>query len=147
MAQVHVQAAAAVAAPVERVYALVADYRQHHPRILPPDFSDLQVEHGGVGAGTVISFTLKLGGRRQHIRQQVSEPQPGRVLSESDIGGREAVTTWTIAPEGPGSRVRIETVWEARGLQGVVERLLAPRLLRRLYRDELDRLDQYARRA
>jgi hypothetical protein len=32
----------------------------------------------------------------------------------------------------------------ARGVQGLVERLAAPRLLRRLYRDELERLDRYA---
>jgi hypothetical protein len=53
------------------------------------------------------------------------------------------VTTFTVTPEGSGSRVRIETTAAATGIQGVVARLLAPRLLRPLFIDELARLDQY----
>src|SRR5690242_1711351 len=135
MAQVHVEAEAPVAAPAEQVYMCIADYRQHHPHILPPAFSDLQVEQGGVGAGTVITFKAKLGGRTEQ----------GRVLTESEIGGRGIVTTFTVVPEGEGSRVRIASDWEARGVSGIVERLLAPRMLRRIYTDELGRLDRYAR--
>jgi hypothetical protein len=42
--------------------------------------------------------------------------------------------------------VRIETRWQgARGIGGFFERLFAPRFLRRLYADELDRLDRHAR--
>jgi hypothetical protein len=51
-----------------------------------------------------------------------------------------------VAPEGAGSRVRIESRWEgAGGLGGFFERLFAPRLLRRTYADELERLDRYTR--
>ena len=42
--------------------------------------------------------------------------------------------------------MRIETVWEgAGGVGGFFERLFAPRVLERLYADELQRLDRYAR--
>ena len=56
------------------------------------------------------------------------------------------VTTWVVAPEGP-SRVRVETRWRVRGGWRLFERLFAPRVLRRLYADELERLDRYARTA
>jgi hypothetical protein len=42
---------------------------------------------------------------------RVEEPQPGRVLTESDQLSW-AVTTFTVIPEGPGCRVRIETRWD-----------------------------------
>ena len=63
--------------------------------------------------------------------------------SDPDAG---TVTTFTVTPDSRQSLVRIETVWSgAGGLAGVVERLIAPRLLRQLYLDELACLDQYAR--
>jgi hypothetical protein len=51
-----------------------------------------------------------------------------------------------VTPEGGACRVRISTTWQgAGGVGGVFERLFAPRALRRLYDDELSRLDMYAR--
>ena len=56
------------------------------------------------------------------------------------------MTTWTVTPEGSACQVRIATTWQgAGGVGGVFERLFAPRVLRRLYDDELSRLDAYAR--
>jgi uncharacterized protein YndB with AHSA1/START domain len=145
MAQVRVTVERSIGAPVERVYAYIADYREHHHRFLPPAFSDFYVEEGGVGAGTVVRFRLSAGGRERTYRQRVEEPQPGRVLTESDLGS-SSVTTFTLTPEGEHSRVQILTTWQgARGVGGFFERLFAPRVLRRLYADELARLDRYAR--
>ncbi len=146
MAQVRVTAERSIRAPAERVYAYIADYRQHHHRFLPPAFSDIQVEEGGVGAGSVVRFRLSAGGRERTYRQRVEEPQPGRVLTESDLDS-SSVTTFTVTPEGEHSRVQILTTWQgARGVGGFFERLFAPRVLRRLYADELERLDRYARK-
>ena len=135
-----------IEAPADAVYAVIADFREHHPRILPPEFSDVVVEEGGVGAGTVHRFTLALGGRARTSRVRVDEPEPGRVLTEREIGGN-LVTTFTVdaLPRGC-SRVTITTAWETPGLRGVVEWLVAPRMLRRLYGDELTLLDRYVRR-
>ena len=145
MAQLHVAAERPIAAPADRVYQYIADFREHHPRFLPPAFSDFQVEQGGVGAGTVIRFRITAGGRTREYRNQVAEPEPGRVLTESDLNS-SLVTTFTVTPEGADSRVRIETTWQgAGGIGGFFERLFAPRVLRRLYADELERLDRYAR--
>ncbi len=145
MAEIRVAAERAIAAPAEQVYRYLADYRAHHPRFLPPAFSDFQVEQGGVGAGTVVRFRLTAGGRSRAYRQRVAEPTPGRVLTESDLDS-SSVTTFTVTPDGDGCRVRIETAWQgAGGVGGLFERLFAPRVLRRLYADELARLDHYAR--
>jgi hypothetical protein len=117
--------------------------REHHPHFLPPAFSDFQVESGGVGAGTIMRYNLTAGGRTRQYRTKVAEPEPGRVLTESDTGST-SVTTFTVTPEGSACRVRISTTWQgAGGVGGVFERLFAPRVLRRLYDDELGRLDTY----
>lgn len=147
MAELRAAAERRIGAPPERAYQVLADFRTHHPRILPPAFSDFRVEEGGVGAGTVHSFRLTAGGRTRTYRMRVGEPEPGRVLTETDELS-SAVTSFTVVPEGPGCRVRIETRWQgAGGVGGVFERLLAPRVLRRIYEDELARLDRYARTA
>jgi hypothetical protein len=144
MGQVHIRAERLVDAPADVVYHCIADYREHHrpSGFLPPAFSDFRVEQGGVGAGTVISFTVTLAGRGRTMTLEVSEPEPGRVLVET--GARER-TTFTVEPEGERSRVRFDTVLEASGLDGLLTRLLAPRLMRSLYADELERLERYAR--
>ncbi len=144
MTEITVRVEGDVAAPAERVYRILADYRRHHPRILPPAFSGFAVEQGGVGEGTIIRFRVTVGGRTQSYRQLVTEPVPGRILREADLDADRA-TTFTVTPDGAGCRVRIETSWRSGGLRGLVERLAAPRLLRPLYADELARLDRYAR--
>lgn len=147
MPKLTVVAERVIGVPADVAYRLLADYRDHHHRYLPPAFSDWLVERGGVGAGTVVRFRVTLGGRTRPYRVTVAEPEPGQVLSESDpaVG---LFTTSTVFPEGNRCRVRFETVWPAAaGPAGMVERLFGARLLRRLYADELERLDRYARRA
>jgi hypothetical protein len=132
-------------APAGAVYGYIADMRGHHPHFLPPAFSDFQVESGGVGEGTIPRFTLTAGGRTRQYRMKVAEPEPGRVLTESDTGS-SAVTTFTVTPQGGQSVVQIATTWEgAGGIGGFFERLFAPRVMRSIYADELERLDAYAR--
>jgi uncharacterized protein YndB with AHSA1/START domain len=145
VAELRAAAERLIAAPPDRVYRYIADYREHHPRFLPPAFSDFRVEEGGVGTGTIASFRLTAGGRSRAYRIRIAEPEPGRVLTESDVGS-SLVTTFTVTPEAGQSRVRIETAWQgAAGIGGFFERLFAPRVLRRLFADELERLDRYAR--
>jgi hypothetical protein len=145
MVQVRIAADSTVDAPAERVYGILANYEQHHPKILPPAFTEFHVEEGGVGEGTIIRFKVKTGGRTRAARQRVTEPLPGRILQEADIDD-SGVTVFTVTPDGERSHVHIETTYEgARGLVGALERVIAPRILSKLYLDELDRLDRYAR--
>ena len=98
-----------------------------------------------MGAGTITRFKLTAGGRTREYRTKVAEPEPGRILTESDTGS-SSVTTFTVSPQGAASRVRISTSWDgAGGIGGLFERMFAPRVLRGIYEDELKRLDAYAR--
>jgi hypothetical protein len=106
---------------------------------------DFRVESGGVGAGTITRFTVTAGGRIREYRMKVAEPEPGRILTESDTDS-SAVTTFRVSPQGGASLVRISSTWDgASGIGGLFERMLAPRVMRGIYADELRRLDAYAR--
>ena len=145
MSEVYAMAEGLVAAPADRVYQLIADHRDHHPKFLPSNFTNFEIERGGVGAGTITTFTLTAGSRSRNYRMKIGEPEPGRVLTESDTTS-SLLTTWTVEPVGERSRVRIETRWDgASGVAGFFERLFAPAALRRIYNDELHLLDRYAR--
>jgi hypothetical protein len=111
------------AAP-ERVYATIANYHTGHPRILPKEFSGMAVESGGVGAGTVIRFNMRVFGKTQAFRAVVTEPQPGRVLVETYRDSSAAVTTFIVDPSAiPGKSVAtISTELRVRaGITGAIE--------------------------
>jgi len=144
MAPIRVNAERLIDAPADVVYGCLADMEQHR-HFLPPAFSDFRVEEGGHGAGSLTRFKVTAGRRTREYRMRVEEPEPGRVLTESDQGS-SLVTTFTVDPEGERARVRISTTWEgAGGVGGVFERLFAPRVMRGIYADELERLNDYAR--
>lgn len=127
------------------VLDVLRDYRNHHPKILPPAFSGFVVEEGGYGVGTVMRFDMKIGGRTQLLRTRATETTAATLREE--VLGREMNTLFTVTPVGPQSRTRIETRWQPEsGLAGLLERLFVPRMIEQIYRDELDRLDAYAHR-
>jgi hypothetical protein len=143
--QTRVSAERVLDAPADVVYRCLADYHRHHRPggFLPPAFHDMDILSGGVGDGTVFRLSTTLGGRTRSMIRHVSEPAPGRILVEANPQLR---TTFTVEPaEGGRARVRFDTVLEAGGLEGVATRLFAPRLLRPVYADELERLERYAR--
>jgi hypothetical protein len=141
-----VEAAAQVEAPADVVYALIADYRKGHPHILPRKYFEwLEVEQGGRGAGTVIRFQMRVLGQSRVLRAVVTEPDPGRVLVETDTGGDGPVTTFTVEPTGGGAHVNIHTeLTAAGGPLGVLERFVLKRILRRVFRCELEQLGRVA---
>jgi uncharacterized protein YndB with AHSA1/START domain len=144
MALITVSAERLIDASAETVYGYIADMREHE-KFLPPAFSEFEVETGGVGAGTITRFRVTTGGRSRVYRMQVAEPEPGRVLTETDTDS-SLVTTFTVEPRGESSLVKISSGWQgAGGVGGFFERLFAPRVLRRIYADELERLNQFAR--
>ena len=142
-----ISASAVIPARRERVYSLISNYRDGHPRILPKQFSNLTVEQGGVGAGTVIRFQMSLWGRKRTFRAAITEPEPGRVLVETDLDTNGAVTTFTIGPgTAPAdSNVTISTTLPVRsGFLGRIERAMATMLLRPIYVRELENLARVA---
>lgn len=138
---------AIIHAPAARVYGIIADYRVHHPRIVPPEyFRKVEVEAGGVGAGTRIRVETRVLGRTQQFVHDIREPEPGRVLEEVDASGF-SVTRFTVEPaeQGSSSRVTIATTFRIRsGPLGAIERAVTATMLRRIYKKELARLEQYA---
>ena len=139
---ITVSESAEVAAPATHVYKLIADYRDGHPRILPPRwFGPLVVEEGGVGEGTLIRFELRAAGMKTPMRARITEPEPGRRIVETNVAtGAETMFVVDPLPGGERCRVEIRSQWESHGLRGLVERALVPRLLRRVFRDELRQL-------
>jgi uncharacterized protein YndB with AHSA1/START domain len=142
----EVSATRRIAAPAEDVYRVFADYREAHPRILPPSFFvGLAVEEGGYGAGTTVLVTGRFAGRTRAIRGHVTEPEPGRLLVESYPEER-MVTSFRVAPEpgGEASFVTISTRFPRRwGPAGWLEERVVRRLLSRVYAEELDLVSAY----
>ena len=142
-----ISASALIPARQERVYSLISNYNDGHPRILPKQFSGLVIEQGGVGAGTIIRFQMSVFGKKQTFRAAITEPEPGRVLVETDLDTNGAVTTFTINPGGApaDSHVTISTVLPVRaGFLGRIERTMSTMLLRPIYVKELQNLARVA---
>ena len=144
MSMLIAEADATVDAPAALVLQIIRDFEGHHRHILPPAFSDFRVLAGGVGAGTVTSFTTTLGGRKVHGQTVVTEPATGVV--REDVVGRDMVTTIRVQERGNHAFVTIRTTWTpAGGVSGFLERRFAARMLRDVYREELALLQAYAR--
>lgn len=145
MAELSVVEEREIGAPADKVYGYIADLRQHHQHFLPPSFGELRIEEGGYGAGTIYRVDVTFAGSTRKLHMRMEEPVPGKVITEADLH-TPMVTTWTLTPNGATCRVSIATVWTSvSGPAGLVERLFAPGVMRKTYRDELNRLDQYAR--
>lgn len=143
MAKVQASAERMIDAAAETVYGYLADMHRH-ANFLPPQFSDFQVVEGGVGEGSVTTFAVTAGGRTRNYRMRVTEPAPGRTLVESDANS-SLVTTFSVEPQDGKSLVRIHTSWDgAGGIGGFFEKTFAPKAMRRIFLDELDRLNAYA---
>ena len=90
------------------------------------------------------SFTTTLGGRKVHGQTVVTEPAAGMV--REDVVGRDMVTTFRVQERGNHAFVTIRTTWTpAGGVNGFLERRFAARMLRDVYREELELLQAYAR--
>jgi len=149
MSQFQVEASAEIDAPPQAAYAVLADYRVGHPALLPRGHT-VVVESGGTGAGTVFTLNSKVMGVTRSMRMAVTEPEPGRVLVESDTAPGGAVTTFTVEPlrGGGASLVTISNVSPIRpGVMGHLEALATRAYLRRMMNHELRALAALASRA
>jgi hypothetical protein len=144
MPAIHVSESLEIAAPAARLYDIIADYRNGHPRILPPEyFNSLTVEAGGRGAGTRIRFEMRAFGKINTATAEITEPVPGRELRETVAP--DIVTTFLVEPVTDAvSRVTITTAYFKAGWRGWIERVAGTRYLRRVYAAELAQLAQVA---
>lgn len=141
-----VEAEATLNAPAAKVYAILADYHDGHPRVLPSAFTDLKVIRGGFGAGTVIDVGMKAFGKVRIVRGYVTEPEPGRVLEEA-YPDSDIVTRFYITPVSASEcRVRIWSEMTGKGGPlGWVERKLVRGFLEKVYREELRLIEAAAK--
>lgn len=146
MARLHAEASAVIAARPEEVYAILSDYRHHHPQILPKAyFPKIEVEQGGQGAGTVFKVWTRALGVERIYHMDVSEPEPGLLLEVDRATG--LTTTFKVVPvQAQQAQLTIATDWDAQpGIAGLFEKLVTPLVIRRIYRLELQQLADYAR--
>lgn len=130
-------------ASADQVYRIIADYRNTHPLILPKGyFLSLDVEEGGFGAGTIVNFAMRILGRTQSFRSLITEPEPGRLLVETDIQS-EIPTSFHVEPAGDSSTTRVTISTQLKG-RSWIEGLLAKPTLQKIYRQELELLARLA---
>lgn len=139
-------ASALIQAQPQDLYAIIADYHEAHPQILPkPPFVSLVVEKGGIGEGTEILVQMRLLGQLQSFRSVISEPDPGRILVETNDTGY--ITTFTVEPQANGQHAQVTIATEISGRTGVLgtmERWFVKRLMRPVYIKELELLSKVA---
>jgi uncharacterized protein YndB with AHSA1/START domain len=144
MTKVTASAERTINAPADKIYRYLADM-QLHARFLPAP-STTTNSQGGVGAGRVVSFKIKFAGGVRELRMDVTEPEPGRTLVQTDSGNSGLVTTFTVTPHGDQALVNMASSFDGEsGVAGFVERIIAPRRLHHIYVKELARIDAYAR--
>jgi uncharacterized protein YndB with AHSA1/START domain len=141
MGKVTATAQKRINASPERVFAALGDYEGMRERLLTDHFSEYEVREGGHGAGTVVHWKLAATSKRiRDCLMTVSEPGDD-TLVERDANST-MVTTWAVSPAGEGAEVRVETTWTgAGGVGGFFERTFAPAGLRRIYDQQLAKLE------
>lgn len=132
--------------PPKVVYSIIADYNNGHPEILPkPPFISLEVEKGGVGAGTEMIVQMKMFGKLQSFRAVVTEPKPGSHLVETTDTGY--ITTFSVEPRDDGEHSYVTFATQLASNLGLAKRIefwLTSKLLAPVYKQELENLAEVA---
>jgi hypothetical protein len=132
-----------IKAPTEIIYRIIADYRNEHPHILPkPYFLSLDVEEGGYGTGTIVNFEMRLFGQSQAFHSVIAEPEPGRLLVETDL--RSGIpTSFQVLPTGISDESQVTISTELKGINPI-QGFVAKMILQKVYREELELLAKAA---
>ena len=147
MSNIQVAVTAIIDAPPARVYAILADYHNHHPHILPKAyFVKVDVTKGGQGAGTEFVADMSIYGSKRTFHMTVDEPEPGRVITETDakLGTH---TTFTVDPVENGAKSKVTIATESKTSGGIgswLEKLTTPMVMCKIYQEELQQLNSYA---
>jgi hypothetical protein len=142
----HIEVSHVIDARPEELYAVIADYRVGHPAVLPkPEFGDLIVEKGGHGAGTVITITMTAYGKTDTFHAVGTEPEPGHRLVETNPENGQN-TAFIFEPLKGGKQTRVTFASDfplTPGFTSLIERLLIPPFINKLYMRELKNLANY----
>jgi hypothetical protein len=134
--------------PATSLYAVVADYREGLPQILPKAyFKGWDVESGGQGAGTIVNVSMSFFGKKFLFRLAVTEPKPGSVLVETDTDTGK-YTRFTFIPiNDHESTLTIDSeIPVGPGVSGYFKARNVVFFAKRIYKQEMknlaDRLDR-----
>jgi carbon monoxide dehydrogenase subunit G len=135
--RVEIAAERLVAAPPPAVFAFLADL-QRHWELLPDALDVLAAD----GSGALIRLHGPLGLRRE-LRTEVTEVRAPSGLVGVASGTRERATvSWSLTPDGAGTRVRLHVDVERASLRDRALLALGGRAwLRRRLAAALERLD------
>ena len=118
------------------IFSYVTDYR-NRIRLLPDNFTGARVlppYEPGPGARFAFAITTDRGVYESITRME--DWDPPHSLSERTSDGTTSYTThWYFDPEGEGTRVRVETLYEPTGIR--LLRLLTARFERRALEQSL----------
>ncbi|KAJ3086819.1 hypothetical protein HK102_012398 [Quaeritorhiza haematococci] len=137
--------------PRSLLYSIVIDYQHGHPKMLPPQFTDLKIveEATQPGGPFKIRFKSTLGGVTQEGFAEVVEEGKGKLIMERDVSGgeRDIVTKFGFEDEGEGRCVvTIETEMNVvGGIMGRLEAWMIPNMLLGVYKEELTLLEEVAK--
>jgi len=147
MTIIRAEAAKVIDASPEAIYAVLADYHVGHKAILPQPFFEVIIEKGGQGAGTLMWTHVTVFGKKYSYHQLVSEPEPGRVIKETDIDTGQ-FSSFTLDPLNGGKQTRVTIHAEEPakpGIVGFLGRFTQPPVMRRMFMVELNNLAAYVR--
>lgn len=146
MSMINVIASAVIDASPEAIWDVFSDYEVAHMAILPkPYFAGMDVLEGGQGAGTVIDVHMDVFGNKKTYHMEVTEPEPGRLLAETDYNTGER-THFILEPLGNGrqTKVTIDSKFNVSpGFAGKFERLITPPITRHIFKKELANVAAY----
>ncbi|ETD33518.1 MULTISPECIES: SRPBCC family protein [Actinomycetes] len=145
MAQVTASQSTVINAAPEKVLAALSDYQTVRPSILPGQYRDYKVVEGGVGAGTVASWTLQATKKRsRNVQARVGVV--GSTVTETDVNS-SMVTTYQVDASGASSKVTTTTTWQgAGGIGGFFEKTFAPKGLAKIQAELLGNLKSHVER-
>ncbi len=146
MSMLQVIASAIINASPEDIYAVFSDYEVAHNAILPkPYFEKMVVLAGGQGAGTVVDVYMNVFGNKKTYHLTVTEPEPGRLLVETDYNtGERTHFIMEPLPNGRQTKVTIDSKFSTSpGFAGKIERLITPPVTRYIFKKELENLAAY----
>lgn len=145
MSTYNVQVKQTIPASSTTIYKVLCDYEEGHRAILPePYFTDMIVEKGGQGAGTIALVHMNVMGAKRSFRLETFEPEPGRILEEVDQGNGNLTRFIIEQVDDDHCLVTIASEFHIQpGFKGWLERLTNPPIIRHIYKKELQNLVSY----
>lgn len=146
MNTLHISVADTINGRAADIYNTLADYHIGHPAVLPkPYFAQLVVKEGGQGAGTRTRVDMEVLGVKKSLHHVISEPEPGRVLMETDEE-TGLTTVFTIDPVGDGTQSHLTIASDIAvrgGVLGAVEKMITAPITRRIFAEEIKNIEAY----